>query len=111
MQYNIRNIINADSDDLYCSLDFVYDRLYSVGVMDVKNEDYQNALLTYKYTYFGNRYGVVGVNLDDNEKDLISKVMNMYLEYFKDYKLELGYLIGNGEYTFFVDDTTIGRGM
>lgn len=111
VELNIRNIINADSDDLYCFLDFVYDRLYSVGVMDVKNEDYQNALLTYKYTYFGNRYGVVGVNLDDNEKDLISKVMNMYLEYFKDYKLELGYLIGNGEYTFFVDDTTISRGM
>ena len=50
-------------------------------------------------------------DLDDNEKDLISKVMNMYLEYFKDYKLELGYLIGNGEYTFFADDTTISRGM
>lgn len=88
-------------EENYFFLDFVYDTLINMGYNEFNNDKYQDALLRYKYANFGNQYGVVGVYLTKDELKLIDDVLNKYVECYEKIKLDIGYLMINGDYTFF----------
>lgn len=96
LDLNLRKIVRADSGQAYFYLDFVYDRLDSMGYNEVNSQKYQDALLRWKYANYGNYYGVVGVSMTNEEKGIINDVMNKYEECCKKNKLDFGYLLGNG---------------
>ena len=95
-----RIIVNADSDENYFFLDFVYDTLINAGFKEYDSRKFQDLLIKYKYSNYGNYYGVVGVKLTDNEKELIRDIMKRYQEYYKNVKIEIGNLMVSGDYSF-----------
>lgn len=109
VQLNLRNVIKADSQQTYFYLDFIYDRLNSMGYNEVNSQEYQDALLRWKYANYGNYYGVVGVSMSNRENAIINDVLSKYEEYCEKNKLSFGYKIGT-EYVDFTsnyDDTSV----
>lgn len=107
----LKDTIKVGISPRYFFMDFVYDTLYNAGYKEVKGEEYQNALTRYKYCNFGNQYGVVGVTLTEDENKIIDDVMKKYCEYYENLKLQLGYSIEDGNYSFFDTYTeSSGRG-
>lgn len=85
----------------YFFLDLVYDTLIDMGYDELNNKKYQDVLLRYKYANFGNYYGVVGVYLTKDELILIDDIISKYVESYEKIKLDIGYLMVDGNYTFF----------
>ena len=96
VELNLRNIVKADSEQTYFYLDFIYDRLNSMGYDEVNSKRYQDALLKYKYANYGNYYGAVGVYMSNSEKEIIKDVIKKYEEHCEKDKLNFGYLLGEG---------------
>lgn len=101
LDVDLRDVVKADSNDKYFYLDFVYDTLKRAGYEELNSEKYQSLLTKYKYANFGNYYGVVGVILTENENELLADIMNKYVEYYRGVKLDLGYMMESGEYSFY----------
>ena len=96
VELNLRNIVKADSKQTYFYLDFVYDRLSNMGYNEVNSQEYQDALLRWKYANYGNYYGAVGVYMSNSEKEIIKDVIKKYEEHCEKDKLNFGYLLGEG---------------
>lgn len=103
-----RTINNGDiGNKEYCFVDFVYDRLYELGHKEVHDDEHQYALLRYKYANYGNSYGVIGVTLSKGEEKIINDALKLYYDYCEKAKLEVGYIVVDGEHSFFDVDGTL----
>lgn len=84
------------SQNRYFYIDFVYDRLVSMGCEEINDTKYQDAITRYKYYYFGNQYGVAIEGLKKEEVKLIEDMIDKYIEYSAEYKYSLGQYLNSG---------------
>lgn len=103
--------LNKMVNKVGCYYEYIYSFLLENGCVELLDEKYMSAIISYKQSFYGNSYGIPSdFHLHQNDKSNLEYMIQLYEEYSRKLQIELGDKIKNIE-TASLTNAEVRRGL